>query len=141
MIHQRISQGGVSEREGYVMAKVFNTTAACIPEMHYMVNIDQRLEDIEKLVDENKYFTINRARQYGKTTTLRALARYLRKKYHVVSMDLQKFDALKFENGNIFSVSFLNTFLKLFKMNHPVMTEGLKRAIDDLKRCVITQGP
>lgn len=26
------------------MAKVFNTTAACIPEEHYMVNIDRRLE-------------------------------------------------------------------------------------------------
>ena len=29
------------------------------------------------MVDEGKYFTINRARQFGKTTTLHALAEYL----------------------------------------------------------------
>ena len=55
------------------MGKVFNTTAVCVPEEHYMVNIDTRLKEIRKLVDGGKYFTINRARQYGKTTTLRAL--------------------------------------------------------------------
>ena len=61
------------------MPKVFNTTAVCIPEEHYMVDISGRLEKIKSLVDAGKYFTINRARQYGKTTTLRALYRYLQK--------------------------------------------------------------
>ena len=56
------------------MGRVFNTTGVCIPEKHYMVNINGRLQQIKVLVDEGKYFTINRARQYGKTTTLRALA-------------------------------------------------------------------
>ena len=51
------------------MSKVFNTTAVCIPEEHYMVNIAQRLQEIKALVDDGKYFTINKARQYGKTTT------------------------------------------------------------------------
>ena len=50
----------------------------CIPEKHYMVNISGRLQQIRELVDAGKYFTINRARQYGKTTTLRALAEILR---------------------------------------------------------------
>ncbi len=54
------------------MPKVFNTTGLCVPEKHYMVNIDKRLRDIKVLVDEENYFTINKARQYGKTTTLRA---------------------------------------------------------------------
>ena len=51
----------------------FNTTAVCIPSKHYMVDISDKVEQIKKLVDDGKYFTINRARQYGKTTTLAAL--------------------------------------------------------------------
>lgn len=38
-----------------------------------MVNIEERLKAIKILVDAGKYFTINRARQYGKTTTLRPI--------------------------------------------------------------------
>ena len=78
------------------MGKVFNTTGVCIPEKHYMVNINGRLQQIRMLVDEGKYFTINRARQYGKTTTLRALAEMLRDEYYVVLLDFQTFDNEKF---------------------------------------------
>ena len=45
--------------------KKFNTTAVCIPEKHYMVDLSERVNEIKKLVDDGKYFTINRARQYG----------------------------------------------------------------------------
>lgn len=55
------------------MAKSFNVTGACNPELHYMVNIDDRLQIIKRMIDRGNYFTINRARQYGKTTTLGAL--------------------------------------------------------------------
>ena len=55
------------------MGKVFNITADCKPELHYMVNIDSRLKKIKELIDKGEYFAINRARQYGKTTTLRGL--------------------------------------------------------------------
>ena len=33
------------------MGKVFNTTAVCIPEKHYMVDITERLNQIKALVD------------------------------------------------------------------------------------------
>ncbi len=46
--------------------KTFNTTAVCIPTKHYMVDLTERVVEIKKLVDSGKYFTINRARQYGK---------------------------------------------------------------------------
>lgn len=78
------------------MGRVFNTTGVCIPEKHYMVNINGRLQQIRELVDAGKYFTINRARQYGKTTTLRALAEILRDEYYVVLLDFQTFDNEKF---------------------------------------------
>ena len=65
------------------MAKTFNITADCKPDKHYMVNLNTRLAAIKKMVDAGAYFTINRARQYGKTTTLRALNQYLKDDYYV----------------------------------------------------------
>ena len=59
------------------MAKVFNTYGYCDPQLHYMVDLTSRLEQIRAMVDDEKYFTINRGRQYGKTTVLTALAEYL----------------------------------------------------------------
>ena len=52
--------------------KEFNTTAVCVPSKHYMVDVTDKVQEIKALVDAGKYFTINRARQYGKTTTLNA---------------------------------------------------------------------
>ena len=40
--------------------KEFNTTAVCIPEKHYMVDLTERVKEIRKMVDAGKYFTINR---------------------------------------------------------------------------------
>ncbi len=83
--------------------KVFNTTAVCIPSKHYMVDISEKVEEIKKLVDGGKYFTINRARQYGKTTTLTALRKKLESTYMVLSLDFQSIGADVFENEAVFS--------------------------------------
>ena len=69
--------------------KEFNTTAVCIPAKHYMVDISERVKAIKKMVDAGKYFTINRARQYGKTTTIDALCALLTEEYIVLSLDFQ----------------------------------------------------
>ena len=61
--------------------KEFNTTAICIPSKHYMVDLTEKVIEIKKLVDAGKYFTINRARQHGKTTTLTALGKHLSNEY------------------------------------------------------------
>ncbi len=71
------------------MPKTFNTTAVCLPEKHYMVDITNRIEEIREYVENGKYFTINRARQYGKTTTLAALRKALVSEYVVISLDFQ----------------------------------------------------
>ena len=42
--------------------KKFNTTAVCIPSKHYTVDLSERVDEIKKLVDDGKYFTINRER-------------------------------------------------------------------------------
>ena len=59
--------------------KTFNVTGTCVDTEYYMVDISAKLDEIEKLVEGRLYFTINRARQYGKTTTLFHLAKGLKK--------------------------------------------------------------
>ena len=63
------------------MNRIFNTSADCKPGLHYMVDIEDRLIEMKAMVDRGDYFTVNRARQFGKTTTLKALGRYLKKDY------------------------------------------------------------
>ncbi|MDE6829543.1 MAG: 9-O-acetyl-N-acetylneuraminate esterase, partial [Lachnospiraceae bacterium] len=69
--------------------RIFNTSGDCRLQIHYMVNITERLEKIKAMVDAGQYFTINRARQFGKTTTLKALEEFLKDDYIVISMDFQ----------------------------------------------------
>ena len=69
--------------------KRFNTTGLCIPHKHYMVNIDERVQQIRAMVDRGDYFEINRGRQYGKTTTLAALEHSLTDEYGVIRLDFQ----------------------------------------------------
>ena len=82
--------------------KTFNTTAVCIPSKHYMVDISERITDIKKMVDDGKYFTINRARQYGKTTTLDALAAALEPDYIVINLDFQDISNAAFRTEGAF---------------------------------------
>ena len=93
------------------MAKIFNVNGDCKPNLHYMVNISERLRQIKNMVDEGQYFTINRARQYGKTTTLRALEEFLQKEYTVVSLDFQRMSYADFENENSFVMAFSGEIL------------------------------
>lgn len=83
--------------------KEFNTTAVCVPEKHYMVDLSERVNEIKKLVDEGKYFAINRARQYGKTTTLNALEHGLSNQYDVISLDFQDMTDADFESESDFT--------------------------------------
>ena len=85
--------------------KTFNTEAICIPSKHYMVDLTERVEEIKKLVDAGKYFTINRARQYGKTTTISALSSALADQYDVISVDFQDITDADFENESEFTKS------------------------------------
>jgi len=85
----------------------FNVTGTCIPTMHYMVDITHKLEQIKVLIDKQKYFTINRGRQYGKTTTLLALEKFLSDEYTVISLSFEGIDEEEFANAEIFCQTFL----------------------------------
>ena len=79
------------------MNKVFNISGDCKPDMHFMVDIGDRLAEMKAMIDRGDYFTVNRARQFGKTTTLKALRRYLKNEYQVLSLDFQKLSHKDFE--------------------------------------------
>jgi len=53
--------------------KFFTITGTCIPKDHYMVDTTKKIDQVYKMVEQKKYFVINRPRQYGKTTTLSQL--------------------------------------------------------------------
>lgn len=59
----------------------FNVTGTCVKvrHYHYMADTTNKLNEIVGLIDQEQYFTINRPRQYGKTTTLSLLRQILEK--------------------------------------------------------------
>ena len=71
------------------MGKKFNVTWTCIPYKNYMVDISGKLKQIKKLIDEEAYFTINHGRQYGKTTTLSRLRKFLSDDYTVIFLTFE----------------------------------------------------
>lgn len=77
-----------------------------------MVCIEDKLEKIKNMVDAGSYFVINRARQYGKTTTLKLLADYLKNEYIVISLDFQKLSNAGFQNEHIFSTTFTDYLIR-----------------------------
>ena len=70
--------------------RVFNTTGPCVPELHYMVDTTPLIDEIvARYIAPGHYFTINQARQYGKTTTLELLRRRLETDHVVISLSFQ----------------------------------------------------
>lgn len=117
---------------GTKAVRSFNTTGICDPKAHYMVDLNERLAQARILVDAGKYFTINRARQFGKTTTLHALAEYLNHDYFVVSMDFQmQMSNAKFKNENSFSLAFARAFITSFRANKKSGDTDCKAAIEN----------
>lgn len=94
------------------MKKRFNITGLCIPSKHYMVNLSERLEEIRKMVDEGLYFSINRGRQFGKTTILHALTRVLSDRYLVAHLDFQMLGSASYKDEHTFSVAFASIFAR-----------------------------
>ena len=117
--------------------KEFNTTAVCIPSKHYMVDISDKVREIRKMVDAGKYFTINRARQYGKTTTLNALRKALAPEYEVASLDFQGLGNASFRTEETFCRGFVRLILNKLEycqIHVPDNTvDRMKRFITDQK--------
>lgn len=116
------------------MKRSFNVTGSCNPQRHYMINLDDRLRKIkEDYVDYGSYFVINRGRQYGKTTTLKALAQYLAEDYIVFSLDFQQMSTSTFVDDITFVKGLVNRLLTALKRMKIEDTEKFTEALTALR--------
>ena len=112
--------------------KEYNTMGTCIPSKHYMVDISDKVAEIKELVDDGKYFSIDRGRQYGKTTTLVALHQALQEQYVVISLDFRNIDDSCFKNSGEFSKAFANLLLYSSEFDCLALPENIKEMLHAL---------
>ena len=110
----------------------FNTTGTCFEDKHYMVNIDERVQQIKKMVDRGDYFCITRGRQYGKTTTLRFLKKALDAEYSVFSISFEGDDSDAF-------ASLKNVVSKMFASFARLAKYSMKAVFSDEARRFVQQ--
>jgi hypothetical protein len=85
----------------------FNTTGLCVPDMHYMDDISGKIDQIRPMIEKRQYFTINRGRQYGKTTMLNALENVLADEYIMVKISFEGIGDAPFESEEKFVDAFM----------------------------------
>ena len=100
----------MGKKGGLNIMKRFNYTGTCIPERHYMADTSNKIEKIIKMVDYGDYFTINRPRQYGKTTTIALLEKRLKEKYDLISISFEGNGNKIFEEEELFCESIISIF-------------------------------
>lgn len=116
------------------MLREFNTTGLCIPEKNYMVDISGRVKEItSEYVDKGKYFTINRARQYGKTTTLYLLERHLEKEYLVIRLSFEAADEM-FSSLHMLTAGLVRKIGRILKKQKaaPALIEAWEEPVSEM---------
>ena len=88
--------------------KEFYTTGICIPEKHYMCDTSNKIAKIKAMADKGYYFTINRPRQYGKTTTLFLLERALYSEYIPLGLSFEGIGDDSFNTPQAFCGEFMS---------------------------------
>ena len=99
-----------------------------------MVDIHNRLDDIVKLIAEGEYVTINRGRQYGKTTTLYHLAKRLSDDYLVFSISFERMGQIEFateETLYFFVLEKLQKMLRIDNNANDFVKNAISKTISD----------
>ncbi|MEM8525319.1 MAG: AAA-like domain-containing protein [Bacteroidota bacterium] len=99
------------------MKKEFNVTGNCFAEDHYMMDNSRQLREVMALVDSGKYFTLNRPRQFGKTTTINTISEQLRsaEKYLPIELNFQGVDSQWYESDEAFVIRFFQHLIDFFE--------------------------
>ncbi len=92
------------------MAKTFNITGPCNTDRHYMADVSKKLAGMERMIGAGDYFTINKPRQYGKTTIMHLIERRLSKDgdYLVLGTSFEEIDAVTYEKQEWFIATFID---------------------------------
>ena len=88
--------------------KEFCTTGICVPERHYMCDTSKKIAKIKTIVEKGHYFTINRPRQYGKSTTLYLLERALYDEYISIGISFEGIGDDSFATPQTFCETFMS---------------------------------
>lgn len=86
------------------------------------------------MIAAGEYFVISKARQYGKTTLLCALAEYLKEDYQVLSLDFQNIESDEFTNGDAFVHALAREINKRFRRMSG-LSEEVKEKMLYLENC------
>lgn len=113
--------------------KEFNVTGVCIPEKHYMVDISNKIKKILEMVDKGAYFTINRPRQFGKTTTFYKLEEELNKKYIVIKTSFEGVGDDIFETEERFCKIIFDIFARSVRFSDKELYIKLKTYVNITK--------
>lgn len=102
------------------MKKRFNITGVCYPQFHYMMDNSTKLAEVMELIEFGEYFTINRPRQYGKTTALHFLTKQLKESeiYFPIALNFQGIDSKWHESDERFSEMFIDQLFNFFEFRH-----------------------
>lgn len=112
------------------MKRKFNDTGLCVAHRHYMVDISAKIDQIMRMVEDGAYFTINRPRQFGKTTVLARLAERLnaRDDYLALSISLEGTGEAIFACEERFCPAFLRIIARTTQFTQPEVSAHFHRA-------------
>ena len=109
-----------------------------------MVDTDKRFMLVEDMIERGEYFTINRARQYGKTTMLMMIWRRMSDRYLVVPLSFEGLGDSAFTSEEAFASTFSkmmsNRLSSMFKDDNlaNIWRNCTAKSMDDLSSVITT---
>ncbi len=113
------------------MAKYFNTSVTCDPARHYMVDTTKKMKVFERLIDEMSYFTISRARQFGKSTSLNWILHNMSDRYLVIPASFETFSDDSWTDDESFCRYFCE---KIIKAARKIKNDSLRQYWVEVKQ-------
>jgi hypothetical protein len=109
-----------------------------------MVDTDKRFMLVEDMIERGEYFTINRARQYGKTTMLMMIWRRMSDRYLVVPLSFEGLGDSAFTSEEAFASTFSkmmsNRLLSMLRDDNlaDIWRNCTAKSMDDLSSVITT---
>ena len=116
------------------MTREFNTEVTCDSARHYMVDTTEKMKVFVRLIDRKKYFTITRARQFGKSTSLKWLYNNLNDRYLVVSLSFEDTEESDWESASTFYNAFCDYMANAFTEDALTIDEKSAKFWTDAKQ-------
>ncbi len=107
------------------MKRKFNDTGVCVADRHYMVDMSHKIEQIVQIIEQGEYFTINRPRQFGKTTILSLLVKTLQQRddYLAFKISFEGVGEAMFASEEAFCPAFLRRIAQPLMFTNPNLSE------------------